>query len=93
MISKNNAEIYAVHALGWMVQDDDVVMPFLAQTGVGLDDVKARAGDPEFLASVIDFILSLDQWVMACADAIDIMPEQFVEIRAQLPGGNLPNWT
>ncbi len=87
------AEIGAMRALGWLVARDDLVEVFLGSTGASLDDLKRRAGEPEFLASVLDFILMDDDWVIDCAGALDLPPEQLVAMRQALPGGGLPNWT
>jgi hypothetical protein len=49
---------------------DDLVEVFLGSSGASLDDLRARAAEPEFLASVLDFILMDDAWVLECADAL-----------------------
>ena len=87
------AEIGAMRALAWLVARDDLVDVFLGSTGAGLDDLRARAAEPEFLASVLDFILMDDEWVIDCAEAIDVSPEHLAGMRQALPGGGLPNWT
>jgi hypothetical protein len=87
------AEIGAMRALGWLVGQDDLVEVFLGSSGASLDDLRARAAEPEFLASVLDFILMDDAWVLSCAEALEIRPEAVVQLRQALPGGGLPNWT
>jgi hypothetical protein len=64
------AETAALGALGWLVSRQDLLEVFLGSTGAGPEDLKARAAEPEFLASVLDFILMDDAWVMDCATAI-----------------------
>lgn len=87
------AEIGAMRALAWLVAREDLVEVFLGSTGAGLDDLKRRAGEPEFLASVMDFILMDDDWVVDCATALEMPPEHLLALRQSLPGGGLPNWT
>jgi hypothetical protein len=87
------AEMQALAALTWLAGQDDIFGMFLDATGASAGDVRARAADAEFLASVIDFILMNDAWVVACADAMQTRPETLVQLRAALPGGDLPNWT
>jgi len=87
------AETRALRALAWLVSQEDLVGVFLGSTGASQDDLRAAAGDPDFLASVVDFILMDDAWVTACAEAIDLRPEDIATIRQSLPGGALPNWT
>jgi len=65
----------------------------LGSTGTSLEDLRARAAEPEFLASVLDFVLMDDAWVIACADALEVAPGRLIEMRQALPGGGLPNWT
>jgi len=88
-----SAELVAINALGWMAQQDDLLMAFLNQTGAGLDDVKARATDPEFLASVLDFLMMNDDWVTGFCDTQNLPYNDVYIIRQSLPGGALPNWT
>lgn len=66
---------------------------FLGATGATPEDVRAQAADPEFLASVLDFLLMDDAWVVACADGTGIPAQDFTVMRQLLPGGDLPNWT
>ena len=66
---------------------------FLGATGVSEADLRARAAEPDFLASVMDFLLMDDAWVISCAQNFNWPPEHLAEIRAALPGGDLPNWT
>lgn len=92
-MQQETAEVHALNALAWLVAEDEVLPIFLGSTGASADEVKARAADPVFLASALDFILMDDAWVVACARALNIAPDQIQLIRAALPGGDLPNWT
>lgn len=87
------AEIGAMRALGWLVTREDLIEVFLGSTGAGAGDLRDRAADPEFLASVLDFILMDDAWVVACAEAMGVPPGQLQDMRQSLPGGGLPHWT
>lgn len=91
--STDQAEIIAIQALGWLSNQDDLMMTFLGATGSGLDDVRNRAADPEFLASVMDFILMDDTWITDFCDAQSMPYDAIQHIRMALPGGSLPNWT
>jgi hypothetical protein len=87
------AETGAVRVLGWLAGQEDLMPVFLGATGTTLEDVRARAGDPDFLASVLDFVLMDDAWVLDCAASLGQAPEELAAIRRALPGGSLPNWT
>lgn len=91
--STSQAEVIAIQALGWLSDQDDLLMTFLGATGSGLDDVRERAGDPEFLASVMDFLLMDDEWIKGFCDTQSLSYEAVQHIRMALPGGTLPNWT
>jgi len=91
--SKDQAELAAIQALGWLSDQDDLLMTFLGATGSNIDDLRSRAGDPEFLASVMDFILMDDEWVRGYCDAQHLSYEKVQYIRMALPGGDMPSWT
>lgn len=83
----------AYKALAHMARCDVQSARFLADTGMTADDIAPSAGDPEFLAAVLDFFLSDDSALVALAAAIDVAPENVVAARRHLPGGMLPHWT
>lgn len=89
------AEIFAIKALAWLGEDDELLGVFLGSTGANSEDLRQAAirRDGEFLGNVLDFILMNDEWVLRCAQSIDVPPADFVIARAALPGGQLPHWT
>jgi len=92
-MKKELAETRAVEVLGWLAGQDELFPIFLGASGASVQDLRDRAGEPEFLASVIDFILMDDAWVTDCAAALGWKPEEMAHLSACLPGGDLPNWT
>lgn len=92
-LARDSAEVLAIEALVWLVADDELLPVFLGSTGAGTDDIRARAQDPEFLASVLDFILMDDAWVGAFCGANNYTMEYPMRARAALPGGAAVNWT
>jgi len=89
----DEAETAALAALGWLVAQDDLIATFLGVTGASEADLRTRAAEPEFLASVLDFILMDDVRVLDWAAAAGRRPEDMAWIRARLPGGDSPDWT
>lgn len=87
------AETVAARALGWIVAEDGLLEVFQGTTGVGLDDIKAQASSPEFLAAVLDFVMMDDVWVSGFCTAEGMPFETLLHARAALPGGDLPHWT
>ncbi len=93
MMRQEFAEARALTLLAWLAANDELLPVFMGATGVGEDDLRNRAGEADFLASVVDFLLMDDRWVLEAAEDTDIPANDFAQIRAVLPGGNLPNWT
>ena len=92
-LSPDLAETLALTALGWLVSNDELLPVFLGSTGASIGDVRNRAGDRDFLASVLDFLVLDDSWVMAFCDANSIAYDHPAQARAVLSGGGDVNWT
>ena len=84
-VTRNIAETIALQALGWLVGNDDLLPVFLGATGA--------AHDPEFLGSVLDFIMMDDAWVIEFCDTHSLPYERLAEARGMLPGGEMVHWT
>ncbi|WP_415183052.1 DUF3572 domain-containing protein [Phaeovulum sp.] len=93
MMRQDIAQTVALQALGWMAADDEVFGAFLGASGATVAEVRARAADPEFLASVLDFLLLRDDWVLGFAESAAMAPDQPMRARMALGGGDMANWT
>ena len=91
--TRESAEVLALQALGWLATNDDLLPAFLGSTGATEEDLRARAGDPQFLGAVLDFVMMDDAWVIAFCDALAVPYERLMQARAALPGGEQVNWT
>jgi hypothetical protein len=92
-MGREGAEVLALQALGWIAADEGRLGAFLAASGAGLDEVRARAADPAFLGAVLDALLADERAVRAfCADS-GVPLDAPLAARAALPGGDLPHWT
>ena len=87
------AQVLAIQALGWIAADDEIFPQFMAATGAGIGELRARAADPEFLAAVVDFLMQDDRWVVAFCDAGGHAYTAVQAARAALPGGADQHWT
>ena len=92
-LTQQSAEILALEALSWLVGNDELLPVFLGSTGTSEADIRQRARETEFMASVLDFLLMDDAWIMAFCDASDCAPDYPLRARAALPGGAEVNWT
>ncbi len=92
-MSPERAEVIALQALSWLVGNDELCPVFLGATGGSTDDLRARATDPAFQASVLEFITMDDAWVIAFCDTIDLAYDQPLRARYALPGAEQISWT
>jgi len=87
------AETIALRALAWLAGNEALLPVFLGATGASLAELKSRAAEPDFLGSVLDFLLLDDAWVIAFAAEHGLPPASLQAARAALPGGAAINWT
>jgi len=92
-MNASRAEEVALLALAWLVANDDLLPTFQGASGVSAEDMRAGARDPVFLASVLDFLMMDDAWVIAICDHLGVPYDTLFQTRQQLPGGDVPNWT
>ena len=89
-MTPEHAKIMGESALSYLADDVSLLSQFLVQSGVGPDHVRTHHQDPEFLGSVLDFILQDDAVVMAFADYAGVAPDLIAVARYQLPGATIP---
>ena len=89
----DNPENVALQALLWLLGNEDLLPVFMGATGVGAGDMRAGARDPAFLASVLDFLMMDDAWIVAFCDAEGLAYDAPMRARAHLPGGEAMHWT
>ena len=90
---RKSAELIALRALEWLAGRDDLLGVFLGSTGASIEDLRVRAGEPEFLGSVLDFLMMDDAWVIAFCDDADLPYDKPMRARVALPGGEQVSWT
>ncbi len=92
-ISADTAETFALRVLAWLVGNDELLPVFLGASGANEADLRARAAEPEFLGSVLDFLTMDDTWVVQCCDVLGVGYELPMQARQMLPGGDQVHWT
>lgn len=92
-MSREAAETFGLQVLAWLAGNGELMPVFMGATGVGVDEVRDRAGDAAFLASVLDFLLMDDAWIIQACDALSVPYETPRAARAMLPGGREVHWT
>lgn len=85
-----SAETVAIQALGWIASDEERLGRFMGLAGLSVDELRARAGEPEFLGGVLDFVLENESLLVEFAESAGLKPEAVLRLRRQLPGA--PVW-
>ena len=83
------AEIVAIQALNFVASDPERLGLFLAESGIGPETLRTAATDPQFLASVLDFVMRDDATVKAFAAASQLHPTNIAAAHQAL---NDPQW-
>jgi hypothetical protein len=83
------AEIVAVQALGFIAGEPERLGQFLAESGIGPETLRTAASDPQFLASVLDFVMRDDATVKAFAEVSKLHPTNIAAAHQAL---NDPRW-
>jgi len=87
MMRRSEAETLGLKVLAFLARDGDVLARFLVLSGIEIEDLRARAGDPELLGAVVDFLLGDDALLTAFAEEEALAPATIHAIRRALPGG------
>ena len=78
------AEIVAIQALTFVAGDPERLGLFLAESGLGPETLRTAAANPQFLASVLDFVMRDDATVKAFATASQLHPTNIAAAREVL---------
>ncbi|WP_299927108.1 DUF3572 domain-containing protein [uncultured Pelagimonas sp.] len=92
-LSLEAAETIGLQAVAWLAANDELFPVFTGSTGASEADFRANLQDPVFQASVLDFLMMDDAWVVAFCDMQNIPYDRIMQARAALPGGGEVHWT
>lgn len=92
-MQRERAETIGLQALAWLAGNEELLPVFMGASGTSEDELKERAGDPEFLGFLLDFLLMDDAWVTGFCDALGLQYETPMQARQALPGGEPVHWT
>src|SRR3954449_2135543 len=81
------AEIVAIQALSFVAAEPERLGMFLSESGIGPETLRSAASDPQFLVSVLDFVLRDDATVKAFADQSEHHPTTIAAAREALGDG------
>jgi hypothetical protein len=80
------AETLAIQALAFIGEEPDRLGAFLAASGIGPDAIRDAAREPDFLAGVLDHMLSDESLLLAFADSAGLDPASIARARRALGG-------
>ena len=86
-MNEDQATTIALQALAFIASDAEVLGNFLAQSGLGPEDLKKRMDNPDLQGAVLDLILADDRVLLGFCNANDLTPEIVIHARQALPGG------
>lgn len=92
-MTRDEAELLAIRALGHIAADDDLLGDFLSLSGLAPDELRARMAEPEFLGGILDFLLADEARLLAFCEAEEIRPQLPAAARRALPGGEEVHWS
>ena len=73
--TSDTPSIVGLQALTFLAADSDRLQRFLALTGLGPDDIRARAEQPAFLAGVLDHLLADESLLLIFCEEAGLAPE------------------
>ena len=85
-MTSEQAEILAIKALTFLAHSGEDLDRFMTLSGIAPTDLRSRAGDPEILAAVLDFMLSDDSRITTFCEEVAIDPRELHAARRALPG-------
>jgi hypothetical protein len=85
--SPNDALALALNALAATLGDERRARRFLDLTGIGTDELRARAAEPALLAALLRFLEAHEPDLLAISEELGVKPEALVEARRELEGG------
>ena len=77
----------AIAALAATLGDTRRAHRFLDLTGIGTEELRARAGDPVLLAALLHFLESHEPDLLSVAEELGVAPEVLVQARRKIEGG------
>jgi Protein of unknown function (DUF3572) len=75
-ITPDQAATLALKGLAYLVNSEDALDRFLHVSGAGWNSLQERADEPEFLAAILDFLLSNEVLL------VDFLGDSKIDVRA-----------
>lgn len=82
--NSSDGHTIALLVIGWIVAEAGRVERFLGLTGLDADQLRGGLGDAAVLGAALDFLLTHEADLRACAEAISERPESIVLARQEI---------
>jgi hypothetical protein len=79
--------VLGLAALASTLGDSRRAQRFLDLTGIGTDELRARAAEPSLLSALLRFLEAHEPDLVAVAEALGVKPELLVQARRELERG------
>ncbi len=89
-LTLNDAEALAAQALGFLASDPQRLVAFLSASGTDVAEIRARAGEAEFLSAVLDHLVRDESLLLVFAAEAGLKPEAVVRAFHILAGDITP---
>lgn len=80
----NDPLVLALAALAATLGSERRAQRFIELTGIGTEELRARAADPVLLAALLRFLEAHEPDLLAVAEEVGVGPELLVDARRQL---------
>ena len=80
----NDPVALALAALAATLSDERRAQRFLDLTGIGTDDLRSKASDPNLLSALLGFLEAYEPDLMSVGEALGVPPSALVEARLKL---------
>lgn len=89
-LSQDEAETLALRAVAFLAERPRDFLRFAELSGLSVEQIRSRVGDPALLGAVLDYLMFSDALVREFAAAAEVDPEAPRRARAALPGRPAP---
>ena len=86
----NDPLVLALAALAATLSDERRAQRFIDLTGIGTDELRARAAEPALLAAALRFLEAHEPDLVSVSAELGVEPNDLVEARRQLEGEGTP---
>lgn len=76
----------ALKYVTYLATHDDKLAAFFNQTGLGIDDLRAKLAEPAFQGFLLDVLLQDESELLTFAEEFHLRPEAIMISRSKLPG-------